>query len=210
MEFNSNINQIFKSAFESNCLLLVFEAYQLVLDEKVIQQDWHENDISQELYEKIDVNPQRLKWYISVTREFFTSQEVPKTKGFADKLPRIDLRMTRIFGELEYKFFCEAKRLKEKSSHLKRDYIKEGIDRYVTKKYPLGCMIAYLLEGQCEKAIEGVNKLLEKDERESEVLKFTTHSFFRNYCESSHPLIDILQHIILDFTSLSDDASSAI
>jgi hypothetical protein len=34
----------------------------------------------------------------------------------------------------------EAKRLKERDSVLMRAYIKEGMDRFISVKYPIGCM----------------------------------------------------------------------
>lgn len=197
---------VYKEAFEQKCFQLIIEAYQSSLSENVIQFDWNENDISQELYERIDKNSLRLKWNISLSREFFLSKETVKVKGFADRLPRIDFRLTNIFAEAqkEFKYYCEAKRLKEKDSGLKRDYIKEGIDRYVSKKYPLGCMMGYLLEGKTEETIKGINSLLEKDKRNTETLIFKPNKLIKTYYESNHSDIGTLKHLIFDFTNISN------
>jgi hypothetical protein len=205
MKLNTIVYEKFRNAFEQKCCQLIIEAYQTSLTEKVIQLNWEENDISQELYEKIDVNPKRLKWNITPFREFYSPQNVKKEKGFANKLPRIDLRMSNIFsGKLEYKYFCEAKRLKEKDSKLKRAYIDEGMDRFISKKYPMGCMLGYLLEGKTSETIIGINSLLEKDKRNTETLIFKPNKVIQSYYESNHSDIGTLKHLIFDFTNISN------
>jgi|SRR5690554_4770251 len=200
MALKSNIYDIFKLAFEQRCVRLIVEAYQTSLNEKIIQLDWDENDISQELYEKIELNPRRLNWNITVVRELYLTITVNKTKGFADRLPRIDLRMSSINSQLECKYYCEAKRIKEHDSRLKRAYIKEGMDRYISKKYPYGCMVGYIMEGDTEKTIEGINTLLNKDNRKNEILKTKANKFHNAYYESVHLQIEVLKHFMFNFT----------
>lgn len=203
MPLNTIIYEKFRNAFEQKCCQLISEAYQTALVEKVIQLNWEENDISQELYEKIDANPKRLKWNITPFRENYLTQNIKKGKGFANKLPRIDLRMSSISRRLEYKYFCEAKRLKETDSKLKRAYINEGMDRFISKKYPMGCMLGYLLEGKIDETIKGINSLLVKDKRDIEVLNPIASKLLTNYFESNHNEIGTLKHLILNFKNSS-------
>lgn len=204
MALNTTINEKFRDAFEQKCFRLIIEAYQTSLTEKVVQLNWEENDISQEFYEKIDANPKRLKWNITPFREFYLSQNIKKEKGFANKLPRIDLRMSNISGMLEYKYFCEAKRLKETDSKLKRGYINEGMDRFISEKYPMGCMLGYVLEGKENETIKGINFLMEKDKRNTETLNRKSNKLLKTYYESNHSDIGTLKHLIFDFTNLSN------
>jgi len=204
MVLNTIISAKFRNAFEQKCFQLIIEAYKTSLSKHVIQLDWNENDISQELCEILDKNPNRLKWGISASREFHLSNNTPKKKGFADKLPRIDLRMSQIISKFECKCFFEAKRLKQKDSGLKRDYINEGIDRFISKRYPLGCMLGYLLEGKTDETIKGINSLLKKDKRHTEILNFTSNKLFKFYYESNHSNIGIMKHLIFDFTDISN------
>jgi hypothetical protein len=204
MALNTIVYERFRNAFEQKCSQLIIEAYQTSLTEQVIQLNWEENDISHELYEKIDVNPKRLEWKITSFREFYLSQTSKKKKGFANKLPRIDLRMSNIFGKLEYKYFCEAKRLKEKDSKLKRAYISEGMDRFISEKYPMGCMLGYLLEGKTDETIKGINSLLEKDKRNTETLILKSNKIIKTYYESKHSDVGTLKHLIFDFTNISN------
>ncbi len=204
MALNIFVFEKFRNAFEQKCFLLIIEAYQTSLTKKIIQLDWNENDISHELYEKIDNNRLRLRWNISMSKEFSLSKNIIKEKGFADHSPRIDFRMSHIFARQEFKYYCESKRLKENDSGLKRDYIKEGIDRFVSYKYPLGCMLGYLLEGEVDGTINGINTLLEKDKRRNEILKLKNNKLLKTYYESNHPNIGILKHLIFDFTIFSN------
>ena len=193
----------YRNAFEQKCFRLIIEAYQVSLSEKVIQLDWNENDISYELYEKIEANTARIKKYkIHISTEFRISKNVAKIKGFADKLPRIDLKMSNFALEQEFKYLFEAKNLKENDSKLKRRYIKTGIDSFINGKYPYGFLIGYLLEGTVTSTIEeGVNKLLRKDKRDNECLEPKDHKIVEHYYESCHSKL-ILKHLILDFTVL--------
>jgi hypothetical protein len=200
MGLNKTVLEKFREAFEQNCFRLIVEAYQISLTEKVIQSDWNENDISFELYEKIETNPIRIKNHkIHLSPEFRILKNVPKTKGFADKLPRIDLRMSHFALQQEFKYFCEAKRLKEKDSGLKRAYINEGMDRFISGKYPLGCMLGYLLEGKTDETIKGINSLLKKNKRSAETLNLKSNKLLKTYYESNHSGIGILKHLILSF-----------
>jgi len=198
------LSEIYKAAFEKRCCQLLIDAYNESLIEKNVQFDWNENDVSQEIYEKIDCNPKRLKWDISASREFHLTSSTLKIKGFADKLPRIDLRMSSISNKFEYKYFCEAKRLKEKDSSLKRAFINDGMDRFISEKYPLGCMLGYLLQGNLKKTISGINTLLIKDKRSLETLNCIPFYSFDAHYESNHVGLGKIKHFIFDFTVTSN------
>ena len=98
----------------------------------------------------------------------------------------------------------EAKRLKANDSNLKREYITEGMDRYILEKYPIGFILGYHLEGKVNETITGINALLVKYKRDTEILNLKQHNLLKAYYESSHSNIGILKHLIFDFTSLSN------
>ncbi len=205
MALNTIVYEKFRNAFEQHCYKLIIEAYQTSLTEKVIQLDWNENDISYELYEKMEVSLKRVsKFKIHLSPEFRIPKNVSKTKGFSDKLPRIDLKMAHFALKQEFKYFFEAKRLKEKSSHLKRAYIHEGMDRYISEKYPIGSMLGYLLEGKTDETVKGINSLLEKDKRNSEILNLKSEKKLKFIYQSNHSNIGTLKHLIFDFTNISN------
>jgi len=197
------LNDLYKNAFEQKCFQLIIDAYQTSLNDKVIQLDWNENDISSELHRHIKGNPLRLKWKVSTNREAENPKDIPKVKGFADKFPRIDFRLTLFRLTYEYEYFFEAKNLKQNDSALKRRYINTGINNFVSKKYENGSLIGYLLEGRADETVVGINSLLIKDKRNTETLVFKSNKLFERYYESNHPDIGTLKHLIFDFTCIS-------
>jgi hypothetical protein len=203
MAVNTIVYEKFRNAFEQKCCRLIIEAYQTSLIEKVIQLDWNENDISSELHRHIKGNPSRKKWKVSTNVEADIPKDVSKVKGFSDKFPRIDFRLTSFISTYEYEYFFEAKNLKQNDSALKRRYINTGIDNFVSKKYENGSLVGYLLEGQTKDTISGINSLLAKDKRNTETLVFKTNKLMKTYYESSHSDIGTLKHLIFDFTTIS-------
>ncbi|MGJ8591745.1 MAG: hypothetical protein ACSHXF_04315 [Aquaticitalea sp.] len=204
MALNPEIREIAKNAFEQRCFRLIIEAYQISLTEKVIQLNWNENDISSELHKHIKENPIRKKWKVSTNVESHISKDIPKVKGFADKFPRIDFRLTAFAKRNEYEYFFEAKNLKQNNSTLERRYINTGINNFTSKKYENGSLVGYLLEGTTDQTIKGINSLLEKDTRNSETLIFKSNKLLKTYYESNHSSIGILKHLIFDFTNISN------
>ena len=194
----------FKRGFEEKCFQLVTESYVSTMEAKVIKLNWDENDITSELHEHIKENPLRLKWSIVTNVEqHLPKYDIEKEKGFALKLPRIDLRLVTINSSLEYEYHMEAKNLKEKDSALKRRYIDTGIDNFVSKKYENGCLLGYNLEGVLRNTVSGINKLLKKDEREPECLKQQSHHLHNEYYESKHSDELTIKHFMFDFTALN-------
>ena len=199
------LNEIYKNAFEEKCFRLIVDAYQSSLKGKVIQLNWNENDISSELHRHMKENPLRIKWKVSTNVEPHIPKEGCKVKGFSSKFPRIDFRLTSFTSTNEYEYFFEAKILKQNDSALKRRYIDTGIDNFVSGKYENGSLIGYLLEGKAKETIIGINSLLEKDKRDTEMLILETNKLFNNYYESSHINIGKLKHMIFDFTNIQTE-----
>ena len=197
------LNHLYKDAFEQKCFRLIIDAYQTSLNDKVIQLDWDENDISCELHQHILGNPLRKKWKVSTNVESHIHKDAPKVKGFSSKFPRIDFRLTTFAKSNEYEYFFEAKNLKQTDSALKRRYINTGINNFVSKKYENGSLIGYLLGGRADETVVGINSLLIKDKRNTETLVFKSNKLFERYYESNHPDIGILKHLIFDFTCIS-------
>ncbi|WP_439131474.1 hypothetical protein [Polaribacter sp.] len=203
MGLNKVIVAGFKRGFEEKCFRLITESYVSAMETKVIKLNWDENDVTSELHRHIQDNPLRLDWNIhSNVEKHLPKEDIKKEKGFAAKLPRIDLTFAVISSKLEYNYNMEAKNLKEKDSGLKRRYVNTGINNFVSKKYENGCLLGYVLEGDLDKTVDGVNKLLKKDKREPEFLKVKTHDLHDSYYESEHNDSFILKHFMFDFSSL--------
>jgi hypothetical protein len=197
-----NHSNSFKKAFEGNCIKLLVSAYHEAVMAKSINLNWEENDITAQLHEYIDCNPFRLEKHIVADVEHhLKDNSSTKNKGFAAKYSRIDMKFVVFRRRLEYKYFAEAKLLKEHDSGLKRRYIDTGIDNFTSGRYYNGCLIAYIIEGILINTVEGINKLLEKDQRNSEILIKSTCKYYDGYFASEHSSIGTLKHYMFDFTN---------
>jgi hypothetical protein len=192
----------FQESFHDDCVRLVVSAYQRALTEKSVSLDWEENDITAQLHEYIDQDQFRTKKHIFTNVEHhLTNIAIPKEKGFADKYSRIDMCFVISKSNTDYPYFVEAKLLKEKNSKLKRRYITTGIDNFTSGKYYDGFLVAYIVEGILINTVEGINNLLKKDDRSSEMLMKNICKHHDEYYESKHGSIGILRHFMFDFTN---------
>ena len=197
-----NHGDSFREAFKGKCIKLLVSAYNKAAKEKSINLDWEENDITAQLHKYVDKDRFRVVNNIITNVEHHLADDsLPKERGFAAKYSRIDMRFVSIKNEIEYKYFAEAKLLKEKDSALKRRYIETGINNFSSGKYYDGFLVAYIVEGVLISAVNGINKLLEKDRRNSEILKKVTCNCHDEYYESVHDSIGKLKHFMFDFTS---------
>lgn len=201
MGLDNDIVIAFRTTFIDHCIQLVVAAYKRSIIEQAVSIDWEENDVTAQLHEYINKDPLRIKWRISSNVENPLPKDITeKKKGYAAKSPRIDMRFATFRAQNEFLYFIEAKNLKEKSSSLKRRYITTGIDSYLSKKYVNGCLAGYLLDGNIDQTINGINSLLVKDKRNTEILNKRSLEWHDSYYESLHPEIQCLKHLIFDFT----------
>ena len=193
----------FKNKFKKRCKTLFIEAYQTSISNNSISLNFDENDISAILFNNIDKNPNRIKWGISTNPENHLFDEtVSFKKGFAAKFSRIDLRYSTFWKGDEYKYFVEAKNLKANDSSSKRRYINTGINNFLTGgKYSDcdGFLVGYILDGNIEDCVIGINKLLEKDNRKTESLVSSTFLGFDLF--SSNHRIKSLNHLFLLYSN---------
>jgi hypothetical protein len=192
----------FEESFHDNCIKLVVSAYQKAVIEKSVCVDWEENDITAQLHEYIDKDQFRKEKHIATNVEpHLTNDALQKKRGFAAKYSRIDMRFVVFKSNSDYKYFVEAKLLKEKDSDLKRRYITTGIDNFTNGKYYDGFLVAYIVEGILINTVEGINNLLKKDDRSAEMLMKNVCKYHDKYYESKHDSIGVLRHFMLDFTN---------
>lgn len=197
-KLNLSIATAFRTNFVRNCTTLLMEAYYESVSSKLIFSDFDENDITAILYNFIDNSSKRESYSISVNTEnhLFDNAKVVG-KGFAAKFARIDMRFVSFWKAKEYKYYLEAKNLKSNDSSLKRRYIDTGINNFLPsgKYYEChGLLVGYVLEGTCEECKNGINKLLEKDNRNEEMIKNLKETFY----VSNHGNKD-LNHIFLSY-----------
>ncbi len=190
-----------KQSFYNKCIILVVDAYNSSITDKPYTTDWLENDFTEMLDKYISGNKKRLNWNIHCNAEnHLHDTHKPLSKGYADKEKRIDMKMSHISFKNEFHFYIEAKRLKENNHNLKNRYIETGIDSYISSKYPKGILLGYLIEGDTDNTVKGINDILIKRGRGDEVMVRQNHSIHNNYFESTHAAFGTISHFVLDYT----------
>lgn len=193
--------EAFKRSFEERCLMLLVSAYNTSINTHDYALDWLEDDFNAMLDRLINQNPLRLKWNIHCHVEHHLHKNIMQNvRGYADREDRIDMKLSNISHRLEYNFYVEAKRLKEKDSGLLNRYIDTGIDNFLTGKYPQGILLGYLLEGVINNTVQKVNGILVKNNRASEILVRKPHNIHDQYFESTHYDFGVISHFVFDFT----------
>lgn len=199
---STSIFKIYQNQFKERCTTLFIEAYHTSISNNSIALDFEENDITANLHQYIDENPKRKKWEIFTNREeYLFDKNSIQYKGFAAKFSRIDMRYSTFWQGEEYKYFVEAKNLKSNDSGLKRRYINTGIDNFLSGGKYFNCdgfLVGYILEGSIENCVEGVNKLLKKDNRESEIIEKSSVFLLLNSHFSYHQEKTIY-HLFLNY-----------
>jgi hypothetical protein len=194
----------FQNKFKERCASLFIEAYFSSISSNCISLDFDENDITAILHNYIDENQKRKDWKIFTNLE---SHQFDKkgnhTKGFAAKFSRIDMRFSKFWQSEEYKYYIEAKNLKSNDSGLKRRYINTGIDNFLAGGKYFNCdgfLVGYILEGSVDNCVEGVNKLLRKDNRGNEIIEKTSTFLSIDNHFSKHQEKEIF-HLFLNYVN---------
>ena len=194
----------FQNKFKERCTTLFIEAYHTSISNKSISLNFEENDITAILHNHIDENPKRINWKISTNRENHQFDKTAiLTKGFAAKFSRIDMRFNKFWQNEEFKYYVEAKNIKSNDSGLKRRYIDTGIDNFLNGGKYFNCdgfLVGYILEGTVQKCVDGINKLLKKDNREEEILEKKDHFFSLDSHFSQHQEKEIY-HLFLNYVN---------
>ncbi len=194
----------FQNKFKIRCKTLFIEAYHRSISNNSISLNFEENDITAILHNHIDKNPKRKEWKISSNLEnYLFDDNSIYSKGFAAKSSRIDLRFSKFWEDEEYKYFVEAKNLKVNDSGLKRRYITTGIDNFLSGGKYFNCdgfLVGYILEGSIENCVEGVNKLLKKDNRPKEIIEKRS-AFLSIDSHFSHHQEKSICHLFLNYVN---------
>ena len=121
------------------------------------------------------------KWYKKMTvlpgTESRSSPDAPRPDGRTD-VPVFFSDVREEYDEHDPHAIVECKRIAGNRPALCREYVVEGIDRFVTGKYAGnhadGFMAGYLFAGDVQAAAECVNKYLSRKKREPERLESST------------------------------------
>lgn len=202
-------------SFHANCLLLIGDAYAYLRQNRIVNIDFDEEQISANIFVHIDNNPETAGFNIFIADECRQyCDDILNGKKTAKSASRIDLKFATNWTKQKKKFlfWVEAKNLIENdcykggrtsrlnADYLHRRYITTGIDNFVdgTYKQP-GCLLGYVLEGQPLQIADKINALLRANGRVTEQLSNDPNRA-NFYFNSSHLNDLTLGHYWLDFT----------
>lgn len=211
--FNRDKVDLIKQNFEYCCISLLIDAYNSAMQSKIFSLDWKENKFSAHLAGFIKNSSRSKDWKIKLVREYYLDNEAT-FEGLVDpdESARIDFEFSNWTFEDEITYYIEAKNLAENDLHkeqgsnvdaskLRRRYIDTGINNFINKKYPRGCLAGYVIDGNNENIINKINQLINKDKRMSEIINKSDPINEHEGCFcSTHNQLELL-HIFLNFTN---------
>ncbi|MHA1410639.1 MAG: hypothetical protein ACTSQY_10105 [Candidatus Odinarchaeia archaeon] len=167
-------------------LKMVCRAYNMLLKNKRINVKMSEDEITEELYTEIII-----VWSQSGIQNLLPiNQKIDKTLAKnRGKPPTIDFCFRDRWIKKAF-FGFECKILAEGNSRLTKEYVDNGLKRYLQGKYcsttSIGSLIGYVIIGDIKKTIQDVKKRVDK---ESIIKKMTLASSildFKNHFTSEH------------------------
>lgn len=182
-KLNQDIITLFKAKFEDNCIYLLLDAYTSLQNSNRKVNEENENNITAQLVGFMKKSSLRSDLQIHLEREsYIDSDETYDGLQDADKSPRIDIKYSVWNSNIEIEYYMEAKNLAENNwikkstsatidAHkLRKRYIKTGIANFTSGRYPNGCLLGYVVEGNTHKIVELLNKILIAEKRTKEIL----------------------------------------
>ncbi|MBK8923447.1 MAG: hypothetical protein IPM81_18435 [Saprospirales bacterium] len=216
---NRRVNNTFVQGVKFNFVMLCLEALQRGYDKMVSDRkydvNWKEDKITAHLVEKIKQTGFLRSNQISVNHQV-PIYDAGVTEGEDDPLgaPRVDFKFTQ-WKQEEMDFYAEAKNLshddwektdgsKVSASKYRGRYIDTGIENLVSGRYPEGCLVGYIVQGNETQVISAINRLIQTRNllpRIGLIQKDEAASFAICYF-SSHTLDDrqfIIRHLFMQF-----------
>ncbi len=207
-----------EKGFEIRCITVLIDGYRSMKDAGEYELHWEEESLTANLIKYMKLSPRSNEWKLDIIPEYpVYSQEIYNGLAKPKKAPLIDVRIMNWSNPEKLEYFIEAKNLAENdwtkpngakvnASHLRARYIDTGIDNFIKKRYPWGCLAGYVLEGCIDHIIEGIDLLLKSKNRNRSQEVLT-----RNIPINKHPgcylskhntgegLPMVLNHIFLSF-----------
>ncbi len=155
------------------CLEALQRGYGRMVSDGQYDVNWKEDKLTAHLVEKVKLTGFLRSYQISVNHQPpIYSEEVIYGEDDPSEAPRVDFKFTTWHRKMELDFYAEAKNLSENdwikkegssvnASNYRARYIDTGIENFLSERYPEGCLLGYVVQGETERVIAGVNKLIQ-------------------------------------------------
>lgn len=198
------------------CLDAMCRGYERMVVDAQYDVNWEEDNLTVQLIEKmeqagfladhnIEVNPQRPIY----NQEIIYKGKSPKSA------PVVDFKMSKWYKNKLKHYYAEAKNLSNSNwskpdgsevnaSKYRARYIDTGIENFLSGRYPDGCLLGYVVQGEAASVISGINQLIQKRELPPRVglIEKDESSLFPICYFSSHEIdnkILRIRHLFMQF-----------
>jgi len=206
--------------FERICLRVLIGAYYQIYNKKEYDIDWEEDQFSDWLINRMNKHKLTLKYRLFIYPQSLIRKDAPPVDdNHPKKSPKIDIGFwSWSFINAPAQYFFEAKNLcakdwfkrtgtKVSSSYYYNRYIETGIENFRTERYPNGSLLGYVLNGDIETIVQGINErlkftqvLIQELIRDNDY-EIENYSFFfcsKHVDKRSNPVK--IKHIFLSFS----------
>jgi len=189
-----------KNSFVNNCNNLITKSY-FELIKLQYSTSWDEETFSANVRNILKVIIKKNKLAYFVNRENIEDNEdILSGKVNAKTAKKIDIYFATFQSNKYLEYAIEAKILVENNfnsknfSYLNAQYIDEGMDRFINNIYKVkGCMLGYVIEGNPDKIVAKINKILLSRNRDLEIIGNKHKMNNLKFCYTSiHPKISLL------------------
>lgn len=196
---NKDIRVRLKNAFINRCLRIIIDGYHSLREAQEYDLDWEEESLTANLARHMRRSEEVSIGKVDIICEaHLYNENIELGRTNPKRAPRIDIRMSNWTTCNQLLYFIEAKNLcqndwqksngsKVRASHYRTRYVDTGINNFVTERYPEGCLVGYVLEGDAGLIISSINHLLTRHRnRPSETIgnQETIHHY--SHCYTSH------------------------
>lgn len=213
MAKNRNLINSVNLSFEMKCFEVLIKSYHSCLEIKRYSKDWEEKTFSSHLVSLMKVCKVAIGYNFTITKEEeLEDDEIDNGLKSAKKANPIDIRFHNIWNNLRLDYNVEAKNIsaslwkksigsKVDASTQQKEYIIEGIDRFLTGhfKNKKGCMLGYLVNGELDDVISKVNAKIRSKKNKTETIILLTQTSNYSIFESTHSE-RTLKHLFFNFT----------
>jgi hypothetical protein len=160
------------NAFVNHCVEAIQIGYDMMRSENRYDVDREEDNLTICLVETIKKTPFLGQYRISVNYQSPIYTDAMAFEGANSlRAPRVDFKFSKFIGPKERDYYAEAKNLSEnnwnksdgasvKASHYRARYIDTGIENYLSGRYPEGCLLGYVVNGDVVNVVAGINNLI--------------------------------------------------
>lgn len=171
-KFNAKARASVLAGFKYQCVEAIQLGYDRMRTEKRYQVDWEEDNLTICLVETIKQTGFLGQYQISVNYQSPIYSEAMAFEGANPlRAPRVDFKFSKFSGPKEHDYYAEAKNLSEMdwikpagttvdASHYRARYIDTGIENYLKDRYPEGCLVGYIVNGNEDNVVAGLNRLI--------------------------------------------------